>query len=294
MFKWHHKHRTFPILLHHIALTCNGELDSYVPPLQNLLTEPKPHYCNSRRMVCLPWHNQDIWGELSAAEREVNGFSTVLGPLIMISRRQAAPSRYQHIISGLVQPLNHTRHRNPLVSVTFSPTQEARSQSAIWMLWPFSFQPPPPSTKNLLFFHPTRPFQTLAYHYLFCICCILCISISVWGTNLPVNHLTVLSASFLRKNIFPPRASKMCDTQGNLAAGEVTLFPVSCLERVKFWCDNQTAFIHLEIDGTWQKKNCMDGDSHLIILFPFACFRNKIYINRPVPASVYKCIHYSV
>ena len=94
-------------------------------------------------MVCFPWHNQDIWGELSAAEREVNGFSTVLGPLIMISQRQAAPSRYQHIISGLVQPLNHTRHRNPLVSVTFSPTQEARSQSAIWMLWPFSFHTPP-------------------------------------------------------------------------------------------------------------------------------------------------------
>lgn len=60
----------------------------------------------------------------------------------MISQHQAAPSRYQHIISGLVQPLNHARHRNPLVSVTFSPTQETRSQSAIWMLCPLSFHFP--------------------------------------------------------------------------------------------------------------------------------------------------------
>lgn len=54
----------------------------------------------------------------------MTGFSAVLGPLITISERQAAPSTYQHIISGLVHPLNHTSHRNPLVSVTFFPTQE--------------------------------------------------------------------------------------------------------------------------------------------------------------------------
>lgn len=47
--------------------------------------------------------------------------------LIRICQRQAAPGRYQHLISGLAQPLNHSRHRNPLVSVTSSPTQEARS-----------------------------------------------------------------------------------------------------------------------------------------------------------------------
>ena len=108
--------------------------------------------------------------------RKVSSFLTVLGPLIMISQRQAAPSRYQHIISGLVQPLNHTRHKNPLVSVTFYPTQEARWQSAIWMLrslfshFPPHFFPPPP--------RKTFPYTALLLP--FCICCIGYISICVW------------------------------------------------------------------------------------------------------------------
>lgn len=87
-------------------------------------------------------HNQAGLCTLRTVHREVNGFSTVLGPLIRICQHQAAPGRYQHLISGLVQPLNHSRRRNPLVSVTSSPTQETRSQSSIWMLCPLSFHFP--------------------------------------------------------------------------------------------------------------------------------------------------------
>ena len=209
----------------------------------------------------------------------------------MISRRQAAPSRYQHIISGLVQPLNHTRHRNPLVSVTFSPTQEARSQSAIWMLWPFSFRPPPlpPTIVFSTFPNPGLPLPFL--HLLHTMYFHLCP-----GHQSPCksSHRSISLIPPKKKNIFPPRASKMCSTQGNLTAGEVTLFPVSCLERVKFWCDNQTAFIHLEIDGTWRKKNCTDGDSHLIFLFFLLLVSETKYISIVQFLWVYTCVYITV
>lgn len=160
------------------------------------------YYCNNgddREDGSFFWHNQT--GHVGPADccREVSSFSTVLGPPIMISLRQAAPSRYQHIISGLVQPLNHTRHRNPLVSVTFSPTQEARSQSAIWMLWSLSFHPSPPQ----FYFLPspkTFPNTTLLLpflHLLHTLYIHLCL-----GSNLPVYHLTIHPS----KKIFSPHA----------------------------------------------------------------------------------------
>lgn len=95
-------------------------------------------------------YTRNLIGHVGPAA-EVSGFLTVLGPLIMISQRQAAPGRYQCIISGLVQALNHTRHRNPLVSVTSSQTQEPRSQSAIWIFCSLSFHYPSRS------FSPTIP-----------------------------------------------------------------------------------------------------------------------------------------
>lgn len=163
------------------------------------------------------WTRRNQSGHVGRGERcrKVSGFSTVLGPLIMISQRQAAPSRYQHIISGLVQPLNHTRHRNPLVSVTFSPTQEARSQSAIWMLWPLSFHFPPRFIYFFPFFfllpsHKTS-IQTPPSHYLFCICCILCISICVS----PAISLYITSPFY---QLHPPKKhiSSTCTRQENV------------------------------------------------------------------------------
>lgn len=184
-------------------------------------------------------------GHVGRAEccREVSGFSTVLGPLIAISQRQAAPSRYQHIISGLVQPLNHTRHRNPLVSVTFSPTQEARSQSSIWMLWSLSFHPYLPQIFFFIRHHKTFPNTALQLpflHLLHTVYFHLC-----RGSNLPVYHRTTLSTSSLQKRIFPSR-TRQDDVQHTRQ---------SCswrsVMRVKLWCHNQIAYIFLEIDITW-------------------------------------------
>lgn len=107
-------------------------------------------------------HNQAGLRTLRTVQGEVNGFSTVLGPLIRICQRQAAPGRYQHLISGLVQPLNHSRRRNPLVSVTSSPTQETRSQSSIWMLCPLSFHFP----CGFFFFVPKFISRDLSKHAL--------------------------------------------------------------------------------------------------------------------------------
>lgn len=77
------------------------------------------------------------------------------------NQRQAAPHRYQHMISGLVQPFNHTRHQNPLVSVTFSQSQETRSQSAIWMLCPLLFRFLCSFFPSVRSFHQTSPSTTL-------------------------------------------------------------------------------------------------------------------------------------
>lgn len=183
----------------------------------------------------------------------------------MISQRQAAPSRYQHIISGLVQPLNHARHRNPLVSVTFSPTQETRSQSAIWMLCPLSFHFPYRFFFSSIPQDPSKHRLTIDFSF---ICCILCVSRRVW----PAISLCILSTFYhLRssKNIFPHHAlaKKMYSIQGNLAVGEVTRLPVSCQKRT-LWCDNLTAYIILEIDVTSYKKCIV---VHINFLFHFAC-----------------------
>lgn len=167
--------------------------------------------------------------------RGVSIFSTLLSPLIMISSREAAPSRYQHIISGLVQPLNHTRHKNPLVSVTFSPTQAARSQSAIWMLWSLSSHFP----LWLVFLYPMRYFQTLPYHYLACICCILCISICVWAA-ISLHIISLFYQLHRSKNIFFSYAlvKKMYSIQGNLVAEKLTVSWVSYLKQGRLWWDN--------------------------------------------------------
>lgn len=120
----------------------------------------------------------------------------------MISQRQAAPSRYQHIISGLVQPLNHARHRNPLVSVTFSPTQETRSQSAIWMLCPLSLHFPYRFCFSSIPQDPSKHRLTIDFSF---ICCILCVSRHVWPA-IPLCILSTFHQLHSSKNIFPHHA----------------------------------------------------------------------------------------
>lgn len=112
---------------------------------------------------------------------------------------QPASSSSQQISAhylGFVQPLNHTRHRNPLVSVTFSPTQEARSQSAIWMLWSRFYFP------SRFIFHPSpKTFQTQPYYYIFaCVAC--CVFPFVYGQQ-SLYVSAYHSISFLLQKHFP-------------------------------------------------------------------------------------------
>lgn len=179
---------------------------------------------------------------------EVCSFSTVLGPLIMISLRRAAPSRYQHIISGLVQPLNHTRPRNPLVSVTFSPTQEARSQSAIWMLCSLSlYLSLPPQHIFSIPSLKTFPKHCLAISFSAFVP--YCVFPFVSGQQSPCisSHDSISFIPPKTHFLLMPLVNKMYSIQGNLAAGELTFFPMACLKHVKLCCDNHIACIFLEI-----------------------------------------------
>lgn len=110
------------------------------------------------------------------------------------ARRQAAPHRYQHIIAGLVQPLNHTRRRNPLFSVSPPPPQLRKpdpylpfecyalcislSPSLLLLLcliyWFFSFKTFPNAAIPLTFV------SLLCSAYF-----ILCRHMHVWTLNLP-------------------------------------------------------------------------------------------------------------
>lgn len=111
---------------------------------------------------------------------------------------QPASSSSQQISAhylGFVPPLNHTRHRNPLVSVTFSPTQEARSQSTIWMRLSLSsyFQIYIPSIPPRLYKHCL----TITFSA-FVACCVFPF---VYGQQ-SLYHLTILSASSPPKKYF--------------------------------------------------------------------------------------------
>lgn len=151
---------------------------------------------------------------------------------------QPASSSSQQISAlylGFIQPLNHTRHRNPLVSVTLSPTQEARSQSTIWMLWclssyfpswfifhPSILQDFPKTALLLRFLHLLH---TVYFH--FCICSSLSIISRFYQLHPP------------KKNIFPHAfVRKMHSIHNSLEAAELTIFLESCLKHVKLWCDN--------------------------------------------------------
>lgn len=121
--------------------------------------------------------------------RKVSSFLTALALLIMISQHQTAPSRYQHIISGLVQPLNHSRHKNPLILVTFSPTQKVRWQSAIWVSKDLSKH-----CLNSVFFHFLVCLHLLHSAYLhLCLC-----------SNLLVCHHSCYISCILLKSYFCP------------------------------------------------------------------------------------------
>lgn len=58
----------------------------------------------STEWVCEAW----LW-----QSEQKSRFSQCLG--FIISVHQAVPCRYQHIITALVQALNHNRHKNPLL-----------------------------------------------------------------------------------------------------------------------------------------------------------------------------------
>lgn len=195
------------------------------------------HYFNSggwwRGWVSFFRHTQP--GHVGPAEwcREVSSFSTVLGPPIMISLRQAAPSRYQHIISGLVQPLNHTRHRNPLVSVTFSPTQEARSQSAIWILWSLSFYFP------RYYFFISIPQDLSKHHLTIAFSAFVAYSVIPFVSGQQSPSISSLeSISFIPQNIFSPHAriNMMYGIQDSLTVGKLTVFPMSWLTCLQLGC----------------------------------------------------------
>lgn len=118
-------------------------------------------------------------------------------------------------------------------------------------------------------FHPTRPFQTQAYHYIFCICNTLCISVCVWAAI----SVYIISPFYqLYSSLFPLMHSSRRCIAHNFAI-EVTFLPVLCLSMRS--C-NKTR-LHT---FSWKlikpdRKNVIDSDSHLI--FSFILLVLKIY-----------------
>lgn len=159
---------------------------------------------------------------------------------------QPASSSSQQISAhylGFIQPLNHTRHRNPLVSVTVSPTQEARSQSTIWMLWCLSSSFPSwfiyhPSIlqdfpKTVLLSHFMHLLHTVYFH--FCICSSLSIISRFYQLHPPPPK---------KKQTLPhPSVKNMYGIHSSLEATELTISVVPCLKHVNMMWQLDCIFI---------------------------------------------------
>lgn len=123
------------------------------------------------------------------------------------ARRQAAPHRYQHIIAGLVQPLNHTRHRNPLFSVSLSPPNSG-SQILIChlnVMLSVSPSPLPSFSSYVLFsFFSLQDLSKCCHTIKFCVFTMLWLfpfvqTFACLDMQSPAHHINILSAPSFKK-----------------------------------------------------------------------------------------------